>query len=160
MRFLAPMAALIISAVNVALAVATGDGDTVSPSAINTTSPTANQPPTNGTVDSFADSCTTYSVHQLTHDAWLGAFCLARDGSQPYSSLNLNLCIANNMGKMEARENGDFAQTCDRMLIHGARPILYAFCDNGHYPEETVIDLGDFIDNDNGRLHCFGHYAT
>lgn len=45
---------------------------------------------------------------------------------------------------MEAGDNGDFAQTCNRMLIHGARPILYAFCDNGSYPEETVIDLGTF----------------
>lgn len=90
---------------------------------------------------------------------------------------------------MEAREDGNFAQSCDRMLIHGAHPILYAYCNNGRYPQETVIDLGtspfssrisynvlsphsqdlpadihhfyigDFIDNDKGRLHCFGSYA-
>ncbi|TRX94759.1 hypothetical protein FHL15_004220 [Xylaria flabelliformis] len=115
---------------------------------------------TNGTFKSFADSCTTYSVHQLNHDAWLGASCRAHDGSQPYSSLNLNLCIANDLGKMVARDYGNFAETCNRMLIHGARPILYAFCDNGSYAEESVIDLGGFIDNDNGHVRCFSHYAA
>ncbi|KAI8947421.1 hypothetical protein F4801DRAFT_582391 [Xylaria longipes] len=156
MRFLATVAAT-SSIIAAALAVPTG-GAHVSRGAVNMTAPA--HPSTNGTINSFADSCTTYGVHQLNHDAWLGAYCRAHDGSQPYSSLNLNLCIANNFGKMEAREDGDFAQTCNRMLIHGARPILYAFCDSGSYSEETVIDLGDFIDNDNGRLHCFGHYAT
>ncbi|KAH8161173.1 hypothetical protein CIB48_g7068 [Xylaria polymorpha] len=158
MRFIAAIAAINSSVVAAAaLAVPTG-GAQVSRGSVNTTTPA--HPNTNGTINSFADSCTTYGVHQLNHDAWLGAYCRAHDGSQPYSSLNLNLCITNNFGKMEAGDNGDFAQTCNRMLIHGARPILYAFCDNGSYPEETVIDLGDFIDNDNGHLHCFGHYAT
>lgn len=41
---------------------------------------------------------------------------------------------------MEARDDGNFALSCNRMLIHGAHPILYAYCDNGRYPEETVID--------------------
>ncbi|KAI0191287.1 hypothetical protein EV127DRAFT_429133 [Xylaria flabelliformis] len=131
MRFLATIA--------VALAVPTR-GVFVSRDAINITG-SAHQS-TNGTINSFADSCTTYSVHQLNHDAWLDASCRAHDGSQPYSSLNLNLCIANNLGEMVARDNGNFAQTCNRMLIHGARPILYAFCDNGSYAEESIIDLG------------------
>ncbi|KAI0550193.1 Cyanovirin-N [Xylaria curta] len=134
------------------------DGVIVSRDAINMAG--SAHPSTNGTINSFADSCTTYAVHQLNHDAWLGASCRAHDGSQPYSSLNLNLCIANNHGQMVARDNGDFAQTCDRMLIHGARPILYAFCDNESYAEESVIDLGGFIDNDNGHLRCFSHSAA
>ncbi|KAI1757839.1 hypothetical protein F4782DRAFT_525653 [Xylaria castorea] len=138
MRFFATIAA-INSFIAVTLAVPTG-GVFVSRGAVNVTGPA--HPSTNGTVNSFADSCTTYGVHQLNHDAWLGASCRAHDGSQPYSSLNLNLCIANSLGKMEARDDGNFAQTCNRMLIHGTRPILYAFCVNGSYSEETVIDLG------------------
>ncbi|KAI1196632.1 hypothetical protein F5X97DRAFT_325306 [Nemania serpens] len=114
----------------------------------------------NGTVDSFADSCESYRVHQVGQDAWLGGYCRDSSDEHPYSSLNLNHCIANNFGKMEARDDGNFALSCNRMLIHGAHPILYAYCDNGRYPEETVIDLGDFVDNDNGRLNCFGHYAA
>ncbi|KAI0104201.1 Cyanovirin-N [Nemania sp. FL0031] len=114
---------------------------------------------TNGTVNSFADSCKTYGVHQVKHDAFLGAYCRDGSGDSPYSSINLNHCIANDAGIMVARQDGNFAQSCNRMLIHGARPVLYAFCNNGRYPQETVIDLGDFVDNDNGRLHCFGRYA-
>ncbi|KAI0199679.1 Cyanovirin-N [Astrocystis sublimbata] len=127
-------------------------------STINATA--SDHEPVNGTINSFADSCTSYGLSELSHDAWLGAYCRAYDGSQPYTSLNLNLCIANDFGKLAARKNGGFAQSCDRMLIHGARPILYAYCDNGKYAEETVIDLSDFIDNDNGRLHCFDQYAS
>ncbi|KAI1132923.1 hypothetical protein F5Y10DRAFT_291018 [Nemania abortiva] len=100
---------------------------------------------TNGTVNSFADSCSTYGVHQVDHDAWLGAYCRDGTGSTPYSSLNLNHCIANNAGTMEAREDGNFAQSCNRMLIHGARPVLYAYCNNGRYPQESVIDLGTVL---------------
>ncbi|KAI0400844.1 hypothetical protein F4802DRAFT_601605 [Xylaria palmicola] len=141
-----------IAAVSTALSA----GPRMLANAMNATAPSG----TNGTVHSFADSCTTYSIHQVDHDAYLGAVCRAEDGSQPYSSLNLNLCIANTFGQMEACADGDFAQTCNRMLIHGARPVLYAYCDNGKYPVETTIDLGNFVDNDNGRLHCFGHYAA
>ncbi|KAI1116104.1 hypothetical protein F5Y14DRAFT_86256 [Nemania sp. NC0429] len=115
---------------------------------------------TNGTVDSFADTCESYRVHQSGQDVWLGGYCRNSSNEQPYSSLNLNHCIANDFGKMAARDDGNFAQSCNRMVIRGARPILWAYCNNGRYPEETVIDLGDFVDNDNGRLHCFGHYDS
>lgn len=44
----------------------------------------------NGTVDSFADSCESYRVHQVGQDAWLGGYCRDSSDEHPYSSLNLN----------------------------------------------------------------------
>ncbi|TGJ80342.1 hypothetical protein E0Z10_g8422 [Xylaria hypoxylon] len=116
---------------------------------------------TNNTVYSFANSCNTYTVHQASGNVLLSAYCRDNTGAWPSraSQINLNHCIANNMGQMEAREDGYFGLSCNRMLFHGAQPILYAFCSNGHYPEETVLDVGNFLDNDDGRLRCFSYYG-
>ncbi|RWA13844.1 hypothetical protein EKO27_g1242 [Xylaria grammica] len=114
---------------------------------------------TNSTMYSFADSCNTYTVHQVSDDVWLGAYCRNHDGAWPYSRINLNHCITNNMGKMEAREDGYFGVSCNRMLFHGSHPVLYAFCNNGRYPEETTIDTGNFIDNDDGSLRCYNYHG-
>ncbi|KAI0975984.1 Cyanovirin-N [Xylaria arbuscula] len=114
---------------------------------------------TNGTVYSFADSCDSYSVHQSGTDVHLSASCRDKNGDWLYSELNLNHCIANSFGFMVARQDGNFGQTCNRMLFHGARPVLYAFCSDGKYPQETVLDTGNFIDNEDGRLICFGYYG-
>lgn len=51
---------------------------------------TATMTATNGTVDSFADSCESYRVHQVGQDAWLGGYCRNSLDEHPYSSLNLN----------------------------------------------------------------------
>lgn len=45
---------------------------------------------TNGTIDSFSDSCETYGVWQVSHDIWLGGYCRNNANEHPYSSLNLN----------------------------------------------------------------------
>ncbi|KAI0533147.1 hypothetical protein GGR58DRAFT_506648 [Xylaria digitata] len=113
----------------------------------------------NGTVYSFGNSCNTYSVYQSDTDVTLGAFCRNKSGGSPYSSVSLNHCITNNMGQMEARKDGNFGLSCNRMIFHGAQPVLYAFCSNGKYPQETAINVGDFVDNDDGRLNCFGYYG-
>ncbi|KAI0417640.1 hypothetical protein F5X98DRAFT_374526 [Xylaria grammica] len=83
---------------------------------------------TNSTVYSLADSCNTYTVHQVSDD-------------------------------MKAREDGYFGVSCNRMLSHGSHPVLYAFCNNGRYPEETTIDTGNFIDDDDGSLRCFNYHG-
>ncbi|GAW12796.1 hypothetical protein ANO14919_021670 [Xylariales sp. No.14919] len=75
------------------------------------------------------------------------------------ASTNSTVCITNNMGKMEAREDGYFGVSCNRMLSHGSHPVLYAFCNNGRYPEETTIDTGNFIDDDDGSLRCFNYHG-
>ncbi|KAI0526519.1 hypothetical protein F5B22DRAFT_163311 [Xylaria bambusicola] len=113
----------------------------------------------NSTVYSFADSCNGYKVNQIGVDVWLSASCRNTTGDWPYSQINLDHCIANNKGTMEAREDGYFGRTCDRMVMHGIPPVLYAFCNNGHEAMETVLDIGGFVDNDNGHLHCFGYYG-
>ncbi|KAF2970254.1 hypothetical protein GQX73_g3257 [Xylaria multiplex] len=113
----------------------------------------------NGTAYSFGDSCNTYSAYQSGTDIVLSASCHNKSGGFPYSSINLNHCITNNMGQMEARKDGNFGLSCNRMLFHGAQPILYGFCSNGKYPQEAAIDVGDFVDNDDGRLNCFGYYG-
>ncbi|KAI1426019.1 hypothetical protein F5Y12DRAFT_713675 [Xylaria sp. FL1777] len=116
----------------------------------------------NSTVYSFADSCNSYTVYQTGDDVWLGAYCHNKEGAFPYSKLNLDHCITNNMGQMEARKDGYFGRTCNRMIFHdfyGFRPILEGYCSNGNYPQETILNVGDFVDNDDGRLHCFGYYG-
>ncbi len=49
------------------------------------------------------------------------------------------------MGKMEAREDGYFGQTCNRMGFHGSHAVIWGFCSNGDYPVETAIDVGMLI---------------
>ncbi|KAI1359564.1 hypothetical protein F5Y08DRAFT_349544 [Xylaria arbuscula] len=122
----------------------------------NATTPSSS----NTTVYSFADSCNEYKVHQINEDVWLMASCRNDTGGWPYTQINLDHCITNNMGVMEARADGYFGRSCDRTLIHGARPVLYAFCDNGREFLETVLDIGYFVNNDNGHLNCFGYYGT
>ncbi|KAI0911524.1 hypothetical protein F4823DRAFT_560804 [Ustulina deusta] len=123
------------------------------------TNMTAANPATNTTVYSFADTCKPFSLYQHGEDVWLSGYCRDKSGAWPYAKINLNHCIANDMGKMEAREDGYFGQTCNRMGFHGSHAVIWGFCSNGHYPVETAIDVGTFVDNDDGRLHCFGYYS-
>ncbi|GAP89255.1 hypothetical protein SAMD00023353_1200170 [Rosellinia necatrix] len=115
---------------------------------------------TNGAIYTLVNNCDNFIVYQDDLGAWLGGFCRATNGSRHHSALNLNHCIANNFGKMEARNDGNFAHTCNGMVVDGARSVLYATCSDGLSSEESAINLGDFIDNDNGRLLCFGHYGV
>lgn len=87
MRFLATTAAIsaiLASASAVRIALAPG----ARYMATNMTA--AGNASTNGTINSFADTCSTYWVHEADHEAWLNAYCRDGTGSSPSSSLNLN----------------------------------------------------------------------
>ncbi|KAI1313678.1 Cyanovirin-N [Xylaria venustula] len=117
---------------------------------------------TNGTVHSFTDSCdNTYQVYQHDTTVHLSASCRSESGDWLYSELDLNHCIANSLGSMVARKDGNFGQTCNRMGLHGggSHPLLYAYCSDGKYAQLAVIDMGNFVDNEDGRLICFGYYG-
>ncbi|KAI3337079.1 hypothetical protein HD806DRAFT_475576 [Xylariaceae sp. AK1471] len=148
MRFLATIVA--ISAIAVGAFAVPAPLATTFPS-----TPGAGNGTITGNVNTFIDSCNTLYVWQYKTDVYLGANCQADDHQRRYSSLNLNHCVTNRFGSMEARAEGQFGQSCRGMVQHGVS-YMYGYCSNGKYDEYTAIDLRYFIENTDGHLNCFG----
>ncbi|KAI0389878.1 hypothetical protein F5Y17DRAFT_447188 [Xylariaceae sp. FL0594] len=109
-----------------------------------------------GNIDSFSTSCYEYRAYQMGDNIYLSASCTNKSGAWVHTYINLNRCLYNNFGRLEARKDGNFGYSCDRMVQHG-ESSLYGYCDNGKEPVYAVIDLGPIVENYDGHLSCFGY---
>ncbi|OTA68030.1 Cyanovirin-N [Hypoxylon sp. EC38] len=106
-----------------------------------------------GHIATFKESCKRWQVKQDGGNAWLLAYCADGSGGTWNSVLNLNHCIGNDAGRIVARPQGNFANTC-RDLHLDAYARMSATCTPGDVSSSLV--LNDFIHNDRGALSCFG----
>ncbi|KAI1490023.1 hypothetical protein F5X96DRAFT_670067 [Biscogniauxia mediterranea] len=63
-------------------------------------------------------------------------------------------CIANDFGKLNARVEGNFAQSCSDIIVE-SDTTLDAQCAGGD-GSRSGVKLSDIMSNDNGQLYCFG----
>ncbi|KAK8063472.1 hypothetical protein PG996_008124 [Apiospora saccharicola] len=72
------------------------------------------------------------------------------------SQMDLNHCYANQDGRLEARENGNFGSSCNNCRMYGT--VLQCNCEispgSGSFVT-TSVDTNDVILNQNGNLNCF-----
>ncbi|KAK7911994.1 hypothetical protein PG985_014475 [Apiospora marii] len=69
---------------------------------------------------------------------------------------DLNHCYANQDGRLEARENGNFGASCSNCRMSGT--VLQCNCEIKPGSPQTVttsIDTNDVITNFNGNMNCF-----
>ncbi|KAI0202309.1 hypothetical protein F4808DRAFT_458910 [Astrocystis sublimbata] len=158
MQFLAIVAAVAYSTTMVAAhpPVPTSASDSPVPSS-TANATTSGHEPINGRIDSFEKTC---NLFFQTPSPLFGAICPDRSGCHRFTALDLDLCIANQGGKLVAADNGNFSQNCAGTNVYGPEPLMDAYCWDGQRVVPTTINLGDFIDNIDGYLTCLGHQGT
>ncbi|KAI0835184.1 Cyanovirin-N [Hypoxylon sp. FL0890] len=101
----------------------------------------------------FKNTCKRWELQQDGGNAWLMAYCADGSGGTWHSVLNLNHCIGNDAGKMVARSQGNFANTCHDLHLAVDTSMSATCAPTGL---RSSIMLNDFVHNDQGKLSCFG----
>ncbi|KAJ2995738.1 hypothetical protein NUW58_g1191 [Xylaria curta] len=115
---------------------------------------------TGGSPTSYTNSCfgIIYLLAQWPPNVWLQARCPDKHGNKRYTILNLNHCIVNDNGIMRPRSDGIFGPTCRHNYWKlSDSQTMSVKCDGPNGIVESSLQLGDFIDNDDGQLRCFDH---
>ncbi|KAK2746086.1 hypothetical protein FQN57_003426 [Myotisia sp. PD_48] len=113
--------------------------------------------PSLGQASSYRRTCDTIKHWQITAGHRLSARCGGPRGRFP-TELDLNLCYGNRDGVLVHADNGRAFSTCTIHSISTETGYIDATCprDNGQRIPAN-IGTDDFIQNENGRLTCFGH---
>ncbi|KAI1816801.1 hypothetical protein GGS20DRAFT_160787 [Poronia punctata] len=144
------------TAAAVLLISSTLSGTHAAPAPTTTTTMPNNVSSTIGNMDSYSSTCYEPYAYQFGTGIFLIATCHDKNKNWVRTHINLNRCIHNNFGHLEARKDGNFGFSCDRMVQHGYSG-LYGYCNNGKYMSYAAIDMGSFLDNQDGHLSCFGY---
>ncbi|PLB52098.1 hypothetical protein P170DRAFT_472005 [Aspergillus steynii IBT 23096] len=109
--------------------------------------------------DSFADSCDQYRVLKTDEKGYVLQAKCSSDSYNGYSALQLDWCVANDEGDINARANGGLTSSCsDGCSIMTGIPELRCLCDpqpEGEFRAST-LDLTPTVTNNGGILECFG----
>ncbi|KAF3926261.1 hypothetical protein ABW20_dc0105278 [Dactylellina cionopaga] len=90
-------------------------------------------------------------------DIYIQAFCGDGHGGYPFTSVNVNDCIANDDGNLHWRKNGGFSGSCSFDLSTGVQSngaLLVRCRKNNGSVAITGIFLNEHLVNRNGRLTC------
>ncbi|KAI0157007.1 hypothetical protein GGR57DRAFT_501384 [Xylariaceae sp. FL1272] len=108
----------------------------------------------------FFATCTFIQLHFSPKDPkyiWFVNSCADEGGKQITSTIDLNHCIANDGGRMGARREGRFGDTCHVTFYDNRDSTLKAQCGDGHGGQvDSELKLNDFLSNTNGLTDCYG----
>ncbi|KAK3984774.1 hypothetical protein QBC44DRAFT_252168 [Cladorrhinum sp. PSN332] len=121
--------------------------------------------------DNFVSSCDPASV-KLSGRTTLTASCSNILGQLRCSRLDLNRCIKNSYGQLQADPNGSgpfFGDQCincsngptsEGLIIGGGTTLMHCKCNPGTGAGQAswptaFIDLNTLVDNNNGVLECY-----
>ncbi|EAS27846.1 uncharacterized protein CIMG_09050 [Coccidioides immitis RS] len=101
----------------------------------------------------FIKTCSVTAVA----DAFLFTVC---DKDSHASKLDLNLCYANDHGKIVPRNNGHFHKTCKDCIVQRDGWMTCKCQDGRGGAPESKINLDELITNYDGRIGCYTHLGT
>ncbi|KAL2212109.1 hypothetical protein CC79DRAFT_1364392 [Sarocladium strictum] len=121
---------------------------------------------------SFSKSCLAADGQFYGVDK-VGFYCLTKNVDQfeyKYSLIDLRHCLANNVGALVGYKDGDYHKSCEKCQLKSAMDTdgsdmgtCHLSCDCYDMDGEkhsTDFDLGDVLENVDGRLACYGYGGT
>ncbi|KAK4464026.1 hypothetical protein QBC42DRAFT_264160 [Cladorrhinum samala] len=98
-------------------------------------------------------------------DNKLTAECRQINGAYRKTQMDMNLCVANDNGRLVGRDNGNYLRSCYSCAQGGLRIVdapynsfLQCMCVSSSGKEApTEVDLDPFLQNVDGYLSCYGH---
>ncbi|KAH8174045.1 CVNH domain-containing protein [Sarocladium implicatum] len=120
---------------------------------------------------SFSKSCQAVDGQFFGQDK-VGFYCFTKNVEQydyKFSLIDLRHCLANNNGALIGYKDGNYQKSCEGCRLKTTQDLkdgmgtchLLCYCDDlDGKKHESIFDLGDVLENDDGRLVCYGYGGT
>lgn len=104
------------------------------------------------TAQNFQASCSSWSLSRDSH--YLVGKCSAVDGSKHDAAVDLNSCIGNREGSLQAGGTG-YSFSCRNCAVGcGATTLSCACFTSAGAQVNTTLNLATYVGNSNGALIC------